>query len=319
MIDLLWIMLDLVLAALLLGLGWAATATRDLQRAVVLFIAFGLLVTLVWARLSAPDLALAEAAIGAGIAGALLLAALRDHTGSGVAPAEPAASFVLLVNLGSVLLFGLVSWGLLQALHVSDGVRLGMAAAEQIPGSGVSHPVTAVLLNFRAYDTLLELAVVLAAVMGIVALCPARPGFQPAPPLLHGVVRALVPLLIVTAGYLLWVGAHAPGGAFQAGATLAAAGILLRLGGDANGGLPGPRATRALLVAGVAVFVLVGLAVALGEGAVLDYPQPLAGMLILLIEAAATLSIAAALVLAYIGGRPRNWEHPVPGSGGGDD
>ena len=39
------------------------------------FIAFGLFLALVWARLRAPDVALAEAAIGAGLAGALMLAA----------------------------------------------------------------------------------------------------------------------------------------------------------------------------------------------------------------------------------------------------
>ena len=32
--------------------------------------------------------------------------------------------------------------------------------------SGVDHPVTAVLLNFRAWDTLLELAVLLLALLG---------------------------------------------------------------------------------------------------------------------------------------------------------
>jgi uncharacterized MnhB-related membrane protein len=42
----------------------------------VLFIAFGLLMALAWVRLDAPDIALAEAAIGAGLTGAILLAAL---------------------------------------------------------------------------------------------------------------------------------------------------------------------------------------------------------------------------------------------------
>ena len=43
----------------------------------MLFIAFGLWLSLVWARLQAPDVALAEAAIGAGLGGALMLAAAR--------------------------------------------------------------------------------------------------------------------------------------------------------------------------------------------------------------------------------------------------
>jgi hypothetical protein len=47
-----------------------------------------------------------------------------------------------------------------------------------LPDSGVSNPVTAVLLNFRAYDTLLEIGVVLLALWGLKAVgaiaCPSR-------------------------------------------------------------------------------------------------------------------------------------------------
>lgn len=44
---------------------------------------------------------------------------------------------------------------------------LGIAEADNFPPSGVGNPVTAVLLNFRAYDTLLEVAVLLAAVFAV--------------------------------------------------------------------------------------------------------------------------------------------------------
>lgn len=63
---------------LLLGLTVCTTAalslaSRELFRAIVMFIVFGLSMALVWVRLEAPDIALAEAAIGAGITGVLLL------------------------------------------------------------------------------------------------------------------------------------------------------------------------------------------------------------------------------------------------------
>lgn len=67
---------DLLLAASLLWSAWRTLVTPDIFRAVIAFIVFGLLMTLVWARLSAPDIALAEAAIGAGLTGALLLDAI---------------------------------------------------------------------------------------------------------------------------------------------------------------------------------------------------------------------------------------------------
>jgi multisubunit Na+/H+ antiporter MnhB subunit len=315
----LWILFDLLLAAMLLGLGAAAVGTRDLKRGVVLFIVFGLFMALVWARLRAPDLALAEAAIGAGIAGALLLAALRDEPAAEVpAPARLAVPGWLL-TLFTIGLAVVIGWALIDALATAQPQRLLPLVSAEIASSGVSHPVTAVLLNFRAYDTLLELAVVLAAVYGIVALAPARPGFRPAGPVLEGLVGWLVPLLIVTAAYLLWAGAHAPGGAFQAGATLAAAAVLLRLGGHPRAALPPGTWLRLTLVAGVGVFLLVGLAQLAFGRAFLAYPVDLAGGLILLIEAAATLAIAAALAMAYLGGYPSDWHSSASAKQGGKD
>ena len=67
------LILDLLLVVSLLWSAIRSLITPDLFRAVVLFIVFSLLMALAWARLSAPDIALAEAAIGAGITGALLL------------------------------------------------------------------------------------------------------------------------------------------------------------------------------------------------------------------------------------------------------
>lgn len=67
---------DLLLILALPWSAWRALSTPALDRAIVLFIVSGLLMTLAWARLSAPDVALAEAAIGAGLTGALLLDAL---------------------------------------------------------------------------------------------------------------------------------------------------------------------------------------------------------------------------------------------------
>jgi uncharacterized MnhB-related membrane protein len=68
--------MDVALAAMLVWLAWRCAGSRDLFRCVVLFIALGLLLALAWVRLEAPDIALAEAAIGAGMTGALLLDAL---------------------------------------------------------------------------------------------------------------------------------------------------------------------------------------------------------------------------------------------------
>ncbi|MEN8177832.1 MAG: DUF4040 domain-containing protein [Pseudomonadota bacterium] len=69
---------DGLLMLTLLWLAWLALKSPDLFKAIVLFIAFGLVMALAWVRLQAPDIALAEAAIGAGLTGALLLKALAQ-------------------------------------------------------------------------------------------------------------------------------------------------------------------------------------------------------------------------------------------------
>ncbi|MCG7983594.1 MAG: DUF4040 domain-containing protein [Candidatus Thiodiazotropha lotti] len=298
---------DLLLAGMLIGLAWAALSSDDLRRGVVLFIAFGLLLAIVWARLHAPDLALAEAAIGAGLSGALLLVALRDESGVDKRVAKCSTFNRWLIDLFVLVMTCLIGWVLWLTIYAEPVERLAQLANAMLDRSGVSNPVTAVLLNYRAYDTLLELVVVLAAVLGVLVVGRERRGYRQAGPVFCGLVHWLVPLLIVTSGYLLWVGAHAPGGAFQAGAILAAAGIVLRLAGIDAAGLPDGRLLRWLLVAGTGVFLMLGLGITISGGHFLQYPEAWSGGLILAIEVAATASIAAALVLAYRGGRPDGW------------
>jgi uncharacterized MnhB-related membrane protein len=90
-LSVLLLLFDLLLSFTLLALAVAALTSREPRRAVILFIAFGLFLALVWARLRAPDVALAEAAIGAGLAGALMLAAARRaaRPGTGGDEQEP--------------------------------------------------------------------------------------------------------------------------------------------------------------------------------------------------------------------------------------
>ncbi|WP_372972575.1 MnhB domain-containing protein [Marinobacter sp.] len=184
---------------------------------------------------------------------------------------------------------------------------VGGALPAQVRGamadSGVDHPVTAVLLNFRSYDTLLEIGVlVIAAIAGIsMARLPSLedPAFRTQDALLGALQRWFVPLMWLVAGYLVWAGAHQPGGAFQAGAVLAATGVLMRLGGMPMGFLRPGRLLRVGLVLGFAVFLLVALVTAFVGDAFLAYPPGTAKHLILLIEVFLTLSIAMVLLSLF--------------------
>ncbi len=196
-------------------------------------------------------------------------------------------------------------------LSLPDQVQgLQGAVADQLEKSGVTNPVTAVLLNFRGYDTLLEMVVLLLALLGVWSL-----GAQPAVrtesdpgPVLDILTRLLVPVLVLVAAYLLWAGAHAPGGAFQAGAVLGAAGVLwiLTCGRLQHGLARLP--LRIALVAGVATFMAIA-ALALQTGRqLLEYPPAQAGSLILLIEAIATVSIGVTLATLFLGAEPTDKE-----------
>lgn len=180
--------------------------------------------------------------------------------------------------------------------------------AEKMAVSGVKNPVTAVLLNFRAYDTLLEMLVLLLALLGVWSLGDGTASRRESAlgAVLDTLVRLLVPLLIMVAAYLLWVGAYAPGGAFQAGAVLGAAGVLLSLAGwrpPAEGmALP----VRCLLAAGPVAFIAMAIVTLLLKGGLLEYPPAQAGSLILILESAATISIGVTLAALFLGGRPQN-------------
>lgn len=171
--------------------------------------------------------------------------------------------------------------------------------------AGVSNPVTAVLLNFRGYDTLLEMGVLLVALLGVWSLGGIPDYRESSPGLVLDIMsRQLVPVLILVAGYLLWIGADAPGGAFQAGSLLGAAGVLLLLCGWRIGNRCSGLPLRILLILGLGMFVMAGTGLLLIGGGFLQYPPPVANKLILMIEAAATLSIGATLAAMFLGSRP---------------
>lgn len=205
-----------------------------------------------------------------------------------------------------VMLFvGGTGWTILSLPAEGDGLRERVFA--RLAESGADNPVTAVLLNFRGYDTLLEIAVLLVAGLAVRALSeeriqPDRAHFEPPGPVLTGLLRVVAPLVIVVAGYLLWVGGDAPGGAFQAGAVLASLGVLILLCDPLGVPAMPEWMERVLLTLGVFVFLSVGLAGMTLQGALLGYPRDWAPSLLLLIEAACSLSIAMVLVAVFAGG-----------------
>ena len=303
---------DLVLAGAIVAIATAALLVRDAFAMIVLFVVFGLMSALAWVRLAAPDVALAEAAIGTGLTGALLLKTLHHLRVRGMAGWQPGPAAA-----GPVpALVGWLNAGLAVAIVAGLGLAilgsplrvtgLEIAVSEAMPLSGVENPVTAVLLNFRAYDTLMEVVVLLAAII-VVWQVERGTDAAPAPslgPIWQGFARLTLPAAALVGVYLLWAGAEAPGGAFQGGAMLAAIGLMMLLTGLYRPHPDHRRAARLLFVLGTVAFAATALLVAGGGRASFEYPQGHAKTLILLIEGLVTISIAVTLTALFHGREP---------------
>ena len=178
----------------------------------------------------------------------------------------------------------------------------------------MANPVTNVLMAFRGMDTMLEKVVLLLAVVGVWSLASDRAwGGRPGPRhqadpngVLAFLARLLPPAGIVVGIYILWTGADHPGGAFQGGAVLASMWLLVIMAGLADTPPVSSRWLRLILVAGPGLFLVIGLGGLCFGAAFLAYPIAFAKPLILGIEVAMLLTIAATLALLLAGAPERS-------------
>ncbi|MCC5845827.1 MAG: DUF4040 domain-containing protein [Verrucomicrobia bacterium] len=300
---------DLILSIALVVLGMITLQQKTPREAVVQLMIFGLLVALSWIRIDAPDLALTEAAIGSGVTGALLLAALRRLGLNQRFPDPAPAAIRLPVTLGCAALGFLLSVILIQSWDEPAG--LTDIVYQNIEFSGSANPVTAVILNFRAFDTLLEIGVLLVAALSVYTLSGPAGGtpVRPPGPIFNLYLRWMTPVFWLVTLYMVWIGGRAPGGAFQAGALLSGLGALTLLGPS-----PWPmrlrrRVVRWGLTLGFGLF-LFAAAWLWRYGNLLTYPQNHAKTWILIIEIACTLSIGISLTVMFAG--CAGWLHEDP-------
>ena len=155
----------------------AAIALRDVLNAIIAFAAFSFGISIAWILLAAPDVALTEAAVGAGITTVFFLVTIAKTVRPGSdrlfeqVAWRPVA--VVTVLVGTLL----ATVGSLPAVGAADapvatspvtGYYLDNAYTE----TGVENAVTAVLAAYRGFDTLGEATVVIAA--GIAVLLVLR-------------------------------------------------------------------------------------------------------------------------------------------------
>ena len=317
------ILFGVFLLTLLVITALAIVRSESLFAAVILTGIFSLLMAANFFLLDAADVALTEAAIGAGISTVLFLGALA-LTGE----RERGGSTNRLLALGVVTITTLI------VIYATfDKPRLGDPEApvqthvapwylEKTPEFiDIPNAVTAVLGSFRGYDTLGEVFVVFTAGIGVLFLLSAstarrreesEQSLEPNPGLRHYLVprivgRMLIPFIFLFGLYVQFHGEYGPGGGFQAGAILAAAVILYALlEGESQALRAIPMSVLKWLVAGGALlYGAVGVAGMLLGGNFLDYSvlasDPVKGQQIgiILIELGVGITVTGVLLCVF--------------------
>ncbi len=303
--------LDISLAALVIGVALFTIIAKDEFSAVVAYVAYGIFLAIVWVRLYAPDVALTEAAVGGGVTGVLLVMAGKrlDVSATMVVAKKPSVAFSAFVAACSILLAGSLAAVILSLPDAAPSLAPQAAAAAQGPGAGLGNPITAVLMSYRSFDTMLEKVVLILAVVGVwsvgadEAWGAAPAPFGPATPsdALLFLAKTLPPIGGLIGVHIFWTGADEPGGAFQGGALLAAMWMVAMMARLADPPPINSRWLRLALISGPAVFLAIGVAGAMLAGHFFAYPSALAKPLILFIETFMLLSIAVALPMLVAG------------------
>src|SRR6202020_3187900 len=141
--------LDIGLALLVFAVAAWTIFARGAFAATVGYVVYGLLLSLVWIRLFAVDVALTEAAIGSGVTGVLLIGAAARLRVAETAGSEKSLSgssrllVVVLCVLVALALVGVVS------LLPDQGPSLAPRAMQHLTETGLGNPVTAVLIAYR--------------------------------------------------------------------------------------------------------------------------------------------------------------------------
>jgi len=262
-----WLLLLAAGAALVLG-------HHDRFRAVLLASVVGLVASLTFVALSAPDLALTQLSVDI-VATVLLLMGLAllpqftPRESSGLRKARDA-----LLSLCGGAGVATLAWFALTRDH--DSISW-FFAGKAVPEGGGSNVVNVILVDFRGFDTFGEITVLGIAAVGVLALLDGmrtrRPlrdpqgrawSFDTQPLMLRVAARVVLPLALVVSVYIFWRGHNLPGGGFIAGLVTAVALVLqyMALGQERAEALLRGRAGRRFTVwvgSGLGIALLTGM------------------------------------------------------------
>jgi len=196
----------------------------------------GLIVSLIFARFSAPDLALTQLSVEVVTVILLMLALffLPQVTAKAASPSSVVRDLGLATLIGGVM--ATISYAMMT--HPQTSIADFFIANSKIGGGG-TNVVNVILVDFRGFDTFGEITVLGIAGLGIYKLIARMKLFMPSadlngipwsndhhPMMLATVSRALLPLALLVSAYIFLRGHNLPGGGFIAGLVTAVALIL---------------------------------------------------------------------------------------------
>ena len=311
-------LIDIVLLGLLMITGFAIVRMRSLLAVAMLTSIYSLLSASLFVVLDAVDVALTEAAIGAGISTILILATVALTSDEEKAPQHtPLLPLLVVSATGAALIYGT-----LDMPHYGDPAapvhsHVAPDYLHTTPADiGVPNVVTSVLASYRGYDTLGEVTVIFTAGIGVLALLGYRtrrrniqgPGIRKLV-VLRVIAKLFFPLILLFALYVLFHGDYGPGGGFQAGVIFATGFILYALAfglGNSQRVIP-HQLLRIMMAIGVLIYAGVGIESMLLGGKFLEYrvlandPITAQHLGIMLIEVGVGITVTAVMLIIYYG------------------
>ena len=309
------------LLSLLVITAIAIVRTQNLFFAVILMGIASLLIAANFFILDAADVALTEAAVGAGISTVLFLSALalttdREHAST----MKRGLSMAVTVVAALVVIYATFDKPRFGDPDAPVHTHVAPWYLEKTPEYvDIPNVVTAVLGSYRGYDTLGEVFVVFTAGIGVLFLLGSgrvRQSLEEETEINLGlrhhliprvVGRLLIPFILLFGLYVQFHGEYGPGGGFQAGAIIAAAIILYALlEGERHAldVLP-QKLLLGMMAGGAVLYSGIGVLGMLLGGNFLDYSvlsdNPVKGQQlgILLIEAGVGITVTGTLLAIF--------------------
>ncbi|HJN03265.1 MAG TPA: DUF4040 domain-containing protein [Nitrospinota bacterium] len=301
-------MIDLMLLLFLVVCAIAAVSMKDLLSTTIILGVYSLIMTVVWTRLNAVDVAFTEASVGAGITTVLIIAALsrtkREEEGQEYgmwskllnpqdlkltdkqSPLLWLTSLFIVLITGAVLIYGTIDMPDFGDPDAPANIHLAKRFIEEsYEETGVPNFVTAILASYRGYDTLGETTVIFTAGISLILLLRRKSYIcdttikekeMKEHIVIRTISRILIPFVQLYALYVIAHGELSPGGGFQGGVIFGSSIILYVIAF----GLEEGRKVRIfremgdlLNSTGVLIYAGIGVLCLLAGGAYLEYDK----------------------------------------------